>query len=190
MWRFSYVNLSAVLFLIAVFTLQHANSAHHSSALNPSTSLQGADPSSSGSGVKPVITGAAAFLDDAFQRGRIFTDWMMEYNTTKWQRSQASSQGESDLVEARFHVANAEVFREAMRQSQKATRELTQADDLLRAAEPLLSHDLAATLTTVRQRIENAQARNQQDPTSHMTRFESIKEDLDQLIESFHSANT
>jgi patatin-like phospholipase/acyl hydrolase len=190
MWRLPYFNLCLVLFLIAVYFLQRANSLSDSSALSPAAVLRVADESLSTSGIEPTIARASEYLDNAFQRGRIFTDWLMEYNTTSWQRSQSSSQGETDLVEARFHVANAEVYREAMRRLQRATVELNQADNFLRAAEPLLGSHIATEITAVRQRIENAEARNQADRSSQMTRFESIKEDLDQLIDELHSASS
>lgn len=191
MWRLPYFNLCLVLFLIAVYYLQHATPAPDSSpTMIPISAVHLMDESLSASGVKPMIAGATDFLDDALQRGRIFTDWAMEYNTTSWQRSQSSSQGETDLVEARFHIANAEVYREAMRRSQRATAELNQAENLLRAAEPLLNSHIAAELTAVRERIENVEAHNQDDRSSQMARFESIKEDLDQLIENLHSANS
>jgi hypothetical protein len=161
-----------------------------SSARGPAALLRIADESLTASGLEPTIANASEYLDNAFQRGRIFTDWVMEYNTTSWQRSQSSSQGETDLVEARFHIANAEVYREAMRRSQQATVELTQAENFVRAAEPLLNSRIATELTAVRQRIENAEARNQADQSSQMTRFESIKEDLHQLIDELHAANS
>jgi len=190
MWRLPYFNLCLVLFLIAVYFLQRANSVSDSSALGPAALVRIADESLSASGIEPTIASASEYLDNAFQRGRIFTDWLMEYNTTSWQRSQSSSQGETDLVEARFHVANAEVYREAMRRSQQAKVELSQAENFLRAAEPLLNPHIAIELTGVRQRLENAEARNQEDQSSQMTRFESIKEELDQLIDELHAANS
>lgn len=190
MWRLPYFNLCLVLFLIAIYFLQHANSVSDSSALGAAALLRVADESLSASGIEPTIASVSEYLDNAFHRGRIFTDWLMEYNTTRWQRSQSSSQGETDLVEARFHIANAEVYREAMRRSQRAAVELNQAENFLRAAEPLLNPHIATELSAVRQRIENAEARNQEDHSSQLTRFESIKDDLDQLIDELHAAHS
>jgi hypothetical protein len=41
----------------------------------------------------------------------------------------ASSPAENDLIEARFHVANAEVFTEAMSENARAIKELARRSD-------------------------------------------------------------
>src|SRR5262245_33790059 len=70
----------------------------------------------------------AAQLDNLWQRSIIMQQWMLENKTSAWQRMHPTSGAEADLVEARFHVANAEVFAAALGEKTKTQLELDRAE--------------------------------------------------------------
>jgi len=55
----------------------------------------------------------------------LFNEWLMEYNTSQWEILRANRAPQRrNLLEARFHIANAEVFMEAMSESDRSIKEL------------------------------------------------------------------
>ena len=58
---------------------------------------------------------------------KVFNEWLMEYNTSQWELFRALSPAETDLIEARFHVANAEVFTDGISENDRAIKELDRA---------------------------------------------------------------
>jgi hypothetical protein len=70
-------------------------------------------------------------LSDLWLRAIIIREWTLECETTYWETIRAASGAEAELVEARFHLANAEVFAAAMGDQQKARIELERAENYL-----------------------------------------------------------
>ena len=111
-------------------------------------------------------------------------------NTTRFDGKilRASSPAESDLLDARFHVANAEVFTEALSKSTRAIRELDRAEISLRAAETLVKPSLARQVKTIDDEITAAETHEQAEDTFSTMPFETIKVHLDHLIAMVRSA--
>jgi hypothetical protein len=133
---------------------------------------------------------AASFLHDTWRRGMVIKEWLMEYNTAQWEIFSSSSPAETDLLEARFHVANAEVFTEAMSENDRAVKELIRAETSLQAVQTLVKPNLALQLTTIRDEVTAAESLERTKATFTRAPFETIKTDLDHLIERVRVSKT
>ncbi len=187
MWKDPFVNFYFFVLLVTMVALQH-------SVYRPgfaSDGGAGAESYLSGSDISrrlpdaPALRRAAQFIDQAWRRTVVFKEWWIEYNASRWEMLNASTPAESDLLEARFHVANAEVFTDAMDEKDRAARELVRAQTSIEAAERLVAPRLAPQLTRVREEIVAAE-----DSHAAEEPFDAIKSDLDRLIERLRLSNT
>ena len=192
MWRYPFLNLCFVVLAITLFAIQRSVTVFgptaHSRAVTSSDqsqryafTLDGESPTSLRAPAD--FSRAAAFLDDIWHRGKVFNEWLMEYNTSQWELFRASSPAETDLIEARFHVANAEVFTEGVSENDRAIKELDRAATSLQAVQTLLKDNLAPEVTTIKAEITAAELNEQTETTSSTVSFETIKANLDHLIE-------
>jgi hypothetical protein len=131
---------------------------------------------------------AAELVDDAWRRAILFEEWRMEYTAAQWDLFRASTRTESDLIDARFHVANAEVFTDAMHQNERAIKELVRADLLLQDAESAAQDFMMDRLHSVRAEIKAVEAKEQTEDGPSTVRFETLKQDIDRLIDGLHAS--
>ena len=189
MWRDPFNNLCFVLILVTLLAIQHSVSVFAPAAHGSAIEAQGVgfilDGKSPGS-LQAKFSRAAVVLNDAWHRGLIFDEWLMEYNASQWKILSASSPAETDLIEAKFHVINAEVFTEAMRENKRAIKELARAETSLQAAQTIVKANLAAQLTTVRKEIRDAEVDEQSEKAFSTVPFETIEANLDRLIQILH----
>jgi chromosome segregation ATPase len=92
----------------------------------------------------------------------------------------------SDLLDARFHVANAEAFGAATGEIQKAETELDRADRDLQTALPLVTTSLHPALNAIRKELSDAKSQLEDIEPANANAEEQIKADLDQAITSLH----
>ena len=116
----------------------------------------------------------------------IMKQWMLEYEATYWEKLRAAHGAEADLVEARFHVSNAEVFAAATGEKQRAKVELGRADRYLKRALPLVADDTLLALETIRKELSAAKLDLERAGTNTYTSDERIKTDLDHMISLLH----
>jgi hypothetical protein len=199
MWRYPFLNLCFVVLAITLFAIQRSVTVFgptaHSRAVTSSDqsqryafTLDGESPTSLRAPAD--FSQAAAFLDDIWHRGKVFNEWLMEYNTSQWELFRASSLAETDLIEARFHVANAEVLTEGVSEMDRAIKELDRAATSLQAVQTLLKDNLAPEVTTIRAEITAAELNEQTETASSTVQFETIKANLDHLIEIVRVSKT
>jgi hypothetical protein len=136
------------------------------------------------------VSRAAALLDEIWHRGVIFNAWLMEYNTSRWEIFRASSPAESDLIEARFRVANAEVFTEGLSENDRAIQELARAAKSLDEVQPLVKAAVAGQLTKIREEITAAEIKEKTERDFSTVPFETIKTNLDHLIAAVRVSRT
>ncbi|HVO94063.1 MAG TPA: hypothetical protein VMT22_14530 [Terriglobales bacterium] len=198
MWRYPFMNLCFVIVVITVLALQHSASvfgpmAHGDSLTDSDLSREfgytSAGESSRGLRAPAGFHRAAGFLRDTWRRGMVIKEWLMEYNTSQWEIFNASNRAESDLLEARFHVANAEVFTEAMSEGDRALKELVRAESALKAAESLIGPHLAQQLESIDVELAAAETSERQSAFNGVP-FETIKTELDHAIGSVRAAKT
>lgn len=184
MSRLPVLNLIFLLILITVLAIHHSATvlAPDKSALER-VSYEPGGPNDGSWGAKVQI--AVDYLGSLWGRALIIKQWTLEYRAASLTSMFAPRGAESDLAEARFHVANAEVFSSATGEIQKAETELDRADDYLQKAIPLVAAKLRPTLNAIRQEVSEAKLELQSaDPESESD--EQIKVDLDWAIAALH----
>jgi hypothetical protein len=186
MWRYALLNLCFVLLVITLVSIQHSDTVFGPTAHG--WRVTGRDhfvfdgESWRRLRVPAEFRRTAAFLNDTWRRGKIFNEWLMEYNASQWEIFRASSPAETDLLDAKFHIANAEVFTEAMSETDRAIKELDHAATSLQAVQTLVKPDLAPQLTNISAEITAAEMKEQKGDAIPSAPFETIKADLDHLI--------
>ena len=197
MWKFPFFNFFFILVLISHCAIQQSIALNRLGGKNDALSKDelGQRPVAAalGSVYKTASPGAllgihAEYLHDLWERARIMRQWMLENDSTTWERIRATSGAEADLVEARFHVANAEAFVSALGQRPKAKSELDRAENYLLAIRPLITDSLRPSVEIVRRELEAAKMRLASIGSEAPEQFEAIKIDLDQLIQTVHLA--
>lgn len=189
------MNLCFVIVLITILALQHSASvfAPAESRYDPVSYVpyQGYLRAESGrlrSGDRSGnrLTTALDYLSDLWRRSMIIKQWMLEYETTYLERLRTARGTESDLVEARFHVANAEVFGAAMGEQQRAKIEIGRADLDVQKALPLVAVNMMPALEAIRKELADTKMELEMAAPNTETSDEQIKADLDRAIASLH----
>lgn len=183
MWRYAFINLCFVVVLITLIATQHSigvfGPTAHSAAMTESDS---SDIELSRPLLHPAtLSRAMAFAANLWQRAMVLKEWSLEYQASLWEMFNASSRAETDLLEARFHVANAEVFT-GMNENNRAIKELDRAETSLQAAQTIVKPSLVPELSTVREEIEAAETSERRDDAFSIVPFEPIKAELDHLL--------
>lgn len=179
MGKFSFINLCFIVLVITVFTLRHS----------VGTFRPTADGWTQTTSRATSLGEAGSFLQDTWRRGMMIKQWLMEYNTSEWELLSTSNPVETDLLEARFHIANAEVFTEAMSENDRALNELVRAEAAIRAVHTLNKQNLAPQLTTIKDEITDAETLERTNTFARVP-FETIKSDLDHLIQIVRLSKT
>jgi len=186
MWRLPWVNLFFVLILITFLALQHSAAvfAPAGRAYEPSTDNPQWARMNAAMGGKSSI--AIGNLGKLWQRAMIMREWMIESQTASWERILAPRGAASDLLEARFHVANAEAFGSATGERQKAEIEFDRADRYLQKTLPLVTATRLANLNAIRKELRDAKLQLENGEPDSAAADERIKADLDRAIASLH----
>jgi hypothetical protein len=194
-WRLPLLNFFFVLVLITFLALQHsasvfapAETRYESISYDPYRRHSHAKSDQVWTGIHLVGRLGTAFghLNDLWQRSMIMKEWLLEYQTSYWERIDAARGAESDLVEARFHVANAEVFDAAMGEQQRAKIELDRADRYLQKALPVVGDNTLLAVEAIRSELTAAKMDLETVDPHTQTSDERIKTDLDRVINSLH----
>jgi hypothetical protein len=192
MWKYLFVNLCFALFLTAIFAARHAASViepRGNGYVLANTEAQSNHTNSVfESSWSDALPGRSIFedLNGFWQRAMIMRQWILEYETANWGKVHAKSGAEDDLVEARFHVANAEVFGVALVKKQRAKAELDRADRYLQKALPLVAQDMRPVLEAIEKELADAKADLETADPDAEASDEQIKTDLDWAIASLH----
>jgi hypothetical protein len=180
MWRYPFLNLCFVIVLITMIAIQHSTSVFGPTAHSAGASVSDSsdDESTRRSLVPATFSRAGAFAANIWHRGMILKEWSLEYQASLWEILNASSPVETDVLEARFHVANAEVFTE-MNENDRAIKELARAETSLQAAQTIIKASLFPELSTIREKIAAAETSEQSEDAFSTIPFETIKAELD-----------
>jgi hypothetical protein len=191
MWRLRFLNLTFFILLLTIMTMQR---------LAPGTKLSEDDltefsesaPAVRRSSVRLIdgytsqlsasFTHSAEDVAQAWRQAEILAEWPIENDTTQWEKAYASTNVEKELIEARFHVENAEVYEWAIKNRQKTMVELKQAEGFLENARPLIKNPALATVEQVTKELELMKIDTMGEGASRPANYEIIKTDLDQVI--------
>src|SRR5215203_2598523 len=116
MWRLPILNLCFLLILITILTLQHSAAVFAPFERSDGSVDQplGAHKVQGDASLDNDLRTVIDHLSELGQRSRIITDWYLENQTSSWDRMRGTPGVENDLLEARFHVANAAASRSAI----------------------------------------------------------------------------
>ena len=124
-------------------------------------------------------------LVQLWQQTQILAEWPIENNTAQWEKFYASTAAEKELIEARFHVENAEVYEWSIKSPQKTVRELNRAEGFLDDARPSIDKTpVLASIEQVTREIELMKADTNEKRISQPANYEAVKTDLDHMIHS------
>ena len=185
MWRIPIMNLCFILVLITIVALRHSavvfvpDKFSYESANNRGLFQKHRIVSSLGN----QIQAALGNLSDMGQRSRIIKEWFLEYKNASWEILRAARGAESDLVQARFHIANAEALGAATGHKQRAKKELIRADGYLQHAVTDVASNLKPVVNAIRKEITDAKFGLEMDRPDTDINDEQIKNDLDSVIQ-------
>jgi hypothetical protein len=186
MWNQSFFNFCFLMLLLTVLTARHP----YQSLVPTSNAEPDADEQISSTTLRPAqVADAMSFVEKTWGRAMVMREWLMEYNSSQWEIFNAVNRAETDLLEARFHVSNAEVLAAAMSENDRAVKELARAESSLEAVQPLVKNSLDPQLKTVETEI-TAVERRDAESTFSTSPFENIKTDLDRLIQSVRASQS
>jgi len=184
MWNQSFFNFCFLMLLLTVLA------AHHPLIGRNSDIDLDSDGQISSTIVRPAeLSNAMSFFEKTWLRAMLMREWMLEYNSSEWEIFNATNPAETDLLEARFHVGNAEVLADAMSENDRAATELARAQNSLEAVQALGDRRLDPQLKTVETEITGAQ-RSEADSAFPNVPFETIKTNLDHLIQTVRASQT
>jgi len=184
MWNQSFFNFCFLMLLLTVLA------AHHPLIGQNSDIDLDSDGQISSTIVRPAeLSNAMSFFEKTWLRAMLMREWMLEYNSSEWEIFNATNPAETDLLEARFHVGNAEVLADAMSENDRAATELARAQNSLEAVQALGDRRLDPQLKTVETEITAAQ-RSEADSAFPNVPFETIKTNLDHLIQTVRASQT
>jgi hypothetical protein len=195
MWKVPFLNLCFVLLVITLLAVQHSVSVFGpldysyplaDYALSETSSHALSSTAWKESGLGNGLWSTIGNMSDLWQRSLMIREWLLECETTYWERVQAVSGAQGDLVEAKFHVANAEIFAVALGQNKRARDELNRAESSLVEAQPLLEEKIRPSLEAIGKELETIKSGLGAMSAENSTRFEKIKSQLDLLIEPRH----
>jgi hypothetical protein len=194
MWRLPFLNLTFIVLVLLIVTMQK---------LAPETQpsedgFTEFSESASGHSVRPdggyvgllsgSVTRIAGRFAQVWQRAVILTEWRIENNTAQWEKSYASTMVEKELIEARFHVKTAEVYEWSINNRQKTMAELNQAERFLQNARPSIKKPALATIERVTKELELMKIDTTGEGASRPANYETIKADLDRVIDWVRTA--
>jgi hypothetical protein len=186
------MNLSLVLALITILALQHSSTIFAPISISyepvqaaPRMIREGEE---SGSSLSSELATVIVYLNDLAQRSRIIRDWFIENQTFSWERMRITPGVDTDLLEARFHVANAEAFSAALGDMKRAKSELDEADGYLQNALRTAASDLQPFIRAIHDELTDAKSEVETgDPDTDVT-DDQIKTDLDWVVQTLHDA--
>jgi len=192
MWKYPFLNFSFVIAVLILVAIQHSGRLAAPAAYDETINGDRVRGYFSDNALRAPanFSRAAAFVNDMWRRGMVIKQWLMEYKTSELEIFNAASPAENDLLEARFHVANAEVFTQAMRDSNRAIEELIRAEASLQAVETIIKAPLLPELSTIRQEIAAVEIKEKIPADLSSVPFETIKSNLDHLIGDVRPSKT
>src|ERR1041384_7568742 len=136
MWNQSFFNFCFLMLLLTVLTArQPVNLLSRTS----DSELSADEPSSSTTIREAQVADAMNFFEKTWRRAMVMREWLLEYNSSQWEIFNAANPAVTDLLEARFHVSNAEVLAAAMSEKNRAVKELARAETSLEAVQSLVN---------------------------------------------------
>ncbi len=127
---------------------------------------------------------AESALRSAWERSEALAERSAEYLVIRLLGTESDLSGENNLIEAKLHVSYAETYQLTAREPDKVAKELAEADSYLKKAQQggLADKATRKKLGTMESAVLSLKANPEQRDPSVQERYESIKEQLSELI--------
>jgi TPR repeat protein len=126
--------------------------------------------------------GAASAIDGLWEKARALSERSAEYVYTDWEELTVTSKTKINLMEAKLHVAYAQIYQDTTGEVAKVRPEIDEADSYLKKAKQHVDGETEARLVAIRQELKEAKAHLQEKGADVRTRYEKIKAELGDLI--------
>lgn len=192
MWRFPFLNLTFVILVLTIMTMQRwaprrqpsEDDFTEFSQRNSQVqgSYLGAD-SAYPTRLSQSLMGVARHFAQVWQRTEMLAEWRIENESAQWEKARASTIVEKELIEARSHVETAEIYEWVIKNRQKTTVELNRAEGFLEKTRPLIKAPALATIERVTKELDLMKTDTAGEEASRLANYEIIKTDLDRVID-------
>ena len=125
---------------------------------------------------------AGRSIKGLWERGVALADRALDYQTAAWEKFQASRSDADDLINAKLHVAYAEIYEFTTGETEKSAKELDEAETYLKNAAPRLRSQEEAELETLQKDLQNVKAAVGKQMPQQRERYAAIKDGLSSLI--------
>lgn len=132
--------------------------------------------------IQSTPANAPSRLDALWRRAKALSERSVEYFANGWQQIESGSQLRSNLIEAKLHLAYADIDRFTARQPKQANGELMQAQKHLDAALQEATPSQASSLSALRDQVAALAA--EQQPNERESDYASLEARLSKLIET------
>ena len=188
MWRFPFLNLTFVILVLTIMTMQRWAPRRQPSEddftefSQSNSQVQRAD-SAYPTRLSKSLMGVARHFAQVWQRTEMLAEWRIESESAQWEKARASTIVEKELIEARSHVETAEVYEWVIKNRQKTTVELNRAEGFLEKTRPLIKEPALATVERVTKELDLMKRDTTGEEASRLANYEIIKTDLDRVID-------
>jgi len=191
MWRKPFLHLTFIILLLSMLTMREfvrvTEPSDDDFITETHRSLAILSFDYAGKLSVPLATIGQALVQ-LWQRTQILAEWPIENNTAQWEKFYASTAVEKELIEARFHVENAEVYEWSIKNPQKTVRELNRAERFLYDARPSIDRKpVLVFIEQVTRELETMKADTHDKRASQPANYEAVKTDLDRMINSIRT---
>lgn len=121
-------------------------------------------------------------INEVRERSDSLVERALDYNITMWERFQATHRGSPELIEAKLHVAYAEIYEFTTGDKQKADMELGKAESYVRKASPQISEKAKPILEGIDKQLIVAKTQVGSNGPGQRERYEVIRSELTRLI--------
>ena len=126
--------------------------------------------------------GAASAIDGLWEKARALSERSAEYVSTDWKELTTTSKTKINLMEAKLHVAYAQIYQDTTGELAKVKPEIDEADSYLKKAEQHADDKTQARLVAISEELKEARAHLEEKGPDVRARYEKIKADLGELI--------
>ena len=192
MWRFPFLNLTFVILVLTIMTMQRWAPRRQPSEddftefSQSNSQVQGSylrADSAYPTRLSKSLMGVARHFAQVWQRTEMLAEWRIESESAQWEKARASTIVEKELIEARSHVETAEVYEWVIKNRQKTTVELSRAEGFLEKTRPLIKEPALATVERVTKELDLMKTDVTGEEASRLADYEIIKTDLDRVID-------
>ena len=121
-------------------------------------------------------------INGLWRRSESLADRALDYQVAAWERLQSTGGGSKDLIEAKLHVAYAEIDEFTSGDKQKSETELEKAESYLRQAVPQMTRKAEPELKKIENELTVAKTAIGKNEPGQRERYAAIKDGLSRLI--------